>query len=170
MKEISDETENKSRRMKRIISQTDLSMSTAYPVCIYFSPVAGTDNLIKVAKNGIHREATGRHVKWTKVKKQRASHPGVSFFRVSFFTYFGWKLCNSVGHGAEPSIANNSKYVRGIACCFRFLHRGFDLRPSRHSHIGDISLAVQWYNLSVPGVHSHDISCCFNSHPDTDGG
>ena len=60
---LNDETENKSRRMKRIISQTDLSMSTAYPVCIYFSPVAGTDNLIKVAKNGIHREATGRHVK-----------------------------------------------------------------------------------------------------------
>ena len=97
-------------------------MSIAYFIWICFSLLAAAFNLIKVAKNGIHRKATGRHVNWTKVKKQRASHPGVGFFRVSFVTFFVWKLCHSLGHVAEPSIANNSKYVRGIACCFRFLY------------------------------------------------
>ena len=144
-------------------------MSIAYFICICFSSLPAAFNLIKVAKNGIYREATGRHVNCTKVKKQRASHPGVGFFRVSFVTYVGWKLFNSLGHVAEPSIANNSKYVRGIACCFRFLHRGFDHRSFRHSHIGDISLAVQRCNLPVPGVHSHGIGCCFSSHTGIDG-
>ena len=98
-------------------------MSIAYFIWICFSLLAAAFNLIKVAKNGIHRKATGRHVKGTKVKKQRASHPGVGFFRVSFLTYVVWKLCHSLGHVAEPSITNNSKYVRGIACCFRFPYR-----------------------------------------------
>ena len=101
--------------------------------------------------------------------KEQVVLESVSFELLSLLMLV-WKLFNSLGRVTEPSIANNSKYVRGVACCFRFLYRGFDLRSFRHSHIGDISLAVQWCNLPVPGVHSHGISCCFNSHTGIDGG
>ena len=37
-------------------------MSIAYLICICLSSLAAAFNLIKVAKNGIHREETGRHV------------------------------------------------------------------------------------------------------------
>ena len=82
--------------------------------------------------------------------KEQVILESVSFVFLSLLMLV-WKLFNSLGHVTEPSIANNSKYVRGVACCFRFLYRGFDLRSFRHSHIGDISLAVQWCNLPVQG-------------------
>ena len=84
-------------RMRRKLvenNKTKNIINSFFPVhCLLylnmFSLLAAASNLIKAAKNGIHRKANGRHVNCTKVKKQRASHPGVGFFRVSFFTYVG---------------------------------------------------------------------------------